>query len=139
MRTTDSRHDLPIAPNLLGRNFFAAAPNRVWLADITYVATDQGWLYLATVLDLYSRRIVGWAMEDHLRADLPLAALRIAVSGQGIAICSDLLVAPELASGALVKLTNVTMPGCAFYVVHRASHPKMASIKAFVAWAMEAR
>ena len=61
------------APNLIERNFSAAAPNWIWLADITYVETDQGWLYLATVLDLYSRRIVGWAMEDHLRADLPLA------------------------------------------------------------------
>ena len=67
VRTTDSRHGLPIAPNLLGRNFFAAAPNRIWLADITYVETDQGWLYLATVMDLYSRKIVGWAMADHLR------------------------------------------------------------------------
>ena len=60
MRTTDSRHDLPIAPNLLNRNFAAAAPNRVWLADITYIETDQGWLYLATVMDLYCRKIVGW-------------------------------------------------------------------------------
>jgi LysR family glycine cleavage system transcriptional activator len=68
-----------------------------------------------------------------------LHAIEAVVSGQGIAICSDLLVAPELASGALVKLTNVAMPGCAFYIVHRASHPKMASIKAFVAWAMEVR
>lgn len=55
-RTTDSRHDLPIAPNLLDRNFSAAAPNRIWLADITYIDTDQGWLYLAAVMDLYSRR-----------------------------------------------------------------------------------
>src|SRR5207253_1683348 len=78
----DSRHGLPIAPNLLGRNFFAAAPNRIWLADITYIETDQGWLYLAAVMDLYSRRIVGWAMADHLRADLPLAALKMAISGQ---------------------------------------------------------
>ena len=62
VRTTDSRHDFPIAPNLLDRNFTATAPNRIWLADITYVETDQGWLYLATVMDLYSRRIVGWAM-----------------------------------------------------------------------------
>jgi putative transposase len=54
----------------------------IWLADITYVETDQGWLYLATVMDLYSRRIVGWAMEDHLRADLPLAALKMAISAQ---------------------------------------------------------
>ena len=75
VRTTDSRHDFPIAPNLLDRNFTAAAPNRIWLADITYVETDQGWLYLATVMDLYSRKIVGWAMADHLRTDLPLAAL----------------------------------------------------------------
>jgi len=82
MRTTDSGHDFPIAPNLLGRNFTATAPNRIWLADITYVETDQGWLYLATVLDLYSRRIVGWAMADHLRAELPLAALRMAISAQ---------------------------------------------------------
>jgi len=82
VRTTDSRHDLPIAPNLLDRNFSADAPNRIWLADITYVETDQGWLYLSTVMDLYTRKIVGWAMEDHLRADLPLAALRMAISAQ---------------------------------------------------------
>ena len=93
MRTTDSGHDFPIARNLLGRNFTATAPNRIWLADITYVETDQGWLYLATVLDLYSRRIVGWAMADHLRAELPLAALRMAIStkrpGAGLIHHSD--------------------------------------------------
>src|SRR6195256_473115 len=82
VRTTDSRHDLPIALNLLDRNFIAAAPNRIWLADITYIETDQGWLYLAAVMDLYSRRIVGWAMDDHLRADLLLAALKMAISAQ---------------------------------------------------------
>lgn len=82
VRTTDSRHDFPIAANLLDRNFTAEAPNQIWLADITYVETDQGWLYLATVMDLYSRRIVGWAMADHLRTDLPLAALRMAISIQ---------------------------------------------------------
>jgi len=82
VRTTDSRHDFPIAPNLLERNFIAAAPNRIWLADITYVETDQGWLYLATVMDLYSRKIVGWAMADHLRAELPLAALAMAIATQ---------------------------------------------------------
>jgi putative transposase len=80
VRTTDSRHDHPIAPNLLNRNFNAAAPNQVWLTDITYVETDQGWLYLAAVMDLYSRRIVGWAMDDHLRTELPLAALNMAIS-----------------------------------------------------------
>ena len=82
VRTTDSRHDLPIAPNLLDRNFIAIAPNRFWLADITYIETDQGWLYLAAVMDLYSRRIVGWAMRDHLRAELPMTALTMAISAQ---------------------------------------------------------
>ena len=82
VRTTDSRHDLPIAPNLLNRNFSADAPNRIWLADITYIETDQGWLYLATIMDLYCRKIVGWAMCDHLRTDLPLAALAMAIAAQ---------------------------------------------------------
>jgi putative transposase len=82
VRTTDSRHDLPTAPNLLDRSFSATAPNQVWLADITYIETDRGWLYLAAVMDLYSRRIVGWAMADHLRASLPLAALQMAISAQ---------------------------------------------------------
>jgi hypothetical protein len=68
VRTTDSRHELPIAPNLLNRHFMAAAPNRIWLADITYVETDQGWLYLATVMDLYSRRIVGWAVAARMNS-----------------------------------------------------------------------
>jgi putative transposase len=81
-RTTDSGHGYPIASNLLGRNFSAAARNQIWLADITYIETGQGWLYLAAVLDLYSRRIVGWAMTDHLRAELPMAALRMAIKAQ---------------------------------------------------------
>jgi putative transposase len=79
VRTTNSRHDFPIAPNLLNRNFTAAAPNRIWL---TYIETDQGWLYLAAVMDLYSRRIVGWAMADNLRTQLPSAALQMAISAQ---------------------------------------------------------
>jgi putative transposase len=81
-RTTDSRHGHPIALNLIKRDFVAAAPNLVWLADITYIDTDQGWLYLAAVMDLYSRKIVGWAMQDHLGAELPLTALRMAISAQ---------------------------------------------------------
>ncbi len=81
-RTTDSGHDFPIAPNLLGRNFSAAARNQIWLADITYIETSQGWLYLAAILDLYSRRIVGWKMGDHLRTALPLDALRMAIKAQ---------------------------------------------------------
>jgi putative transposase len=82
VRTTDSRHDLPIAPNLLDRNFTAAAPNRVWLADITYIETGEGWLYLAAIMDLYSRKIVGWAMRDHLRTELASTALAMAIQQQ---------------------------------------------------------
>lgn len=80
--TTDSHHSLPIAPNLLRQEFVAAAPNRVWLADITYIATGEGWLYLAAVLDLATRKIVGWSMRDHMRTELPLAALMMAAQRQ---------------------------------------------------------
>lgn len=80
--TTDSRHYLPIAPNLLAQRFVAPAPNLIWLADITYIATGQGWLYLAAVLDLATRKIVGWAMRDHMRTELPLAALMMAAQRQ---------------------------------------------------------
>ena len=67
-RTTDSDHALPIAPNLLERDFSAPAPNRIWVADITYVATGEGWLYLAAIMDLCTRKIVGWAQETILGA-----------------------------------------------------------------------
>ena len=79
VRTTDSAHAHPVAPNLLARDFAADVPDRKWAADITYVPTDQGWLYLAAVIDLCSRRIVGWAMADHLRAELCEQALAMAL------------------------------------------------------------
>jgi len=82
VRTTDSRHNLPIAPNLIERDFTAAAPNRVWLADITYIPTAEGWMYLAAIMDLFSRKIVGWAMRDHLRTELASAALGMAIKQQ---------------------------------------------------------
>jgi transposase InsO family protein len=78
-RTTDSRHKRPVADNLLERDFTAAAPNRKWLADITYVPSGEGWLYLAAVLDVYSRRIVGWSMADHMETDLVEGALSMAL------------------------------------------------------------
>jgi len=81
-RTTDSRHDLPIAPNLIARDFTAEAPNRVWLADITYIPTADGWLYLSAVMDLFSRKIVGWAMRDHMQVELASAALTMAIQQQ---------------------------------------------------------
>lgn len=78
-RTTDSNHGLPVAENLLERDFEAAAPNQVWLADITYVRTREGWLYLAAVLDVYSRKIVGWAMDKQMGRQLCIDALEMAV------------------------------------------------------------
>jgi transposase InsO family protein len=77
--TTDSDHNHAIAENLLARDFEASRPNEKWVTDITYVWTSEGWLYLATVMDLYSRRIVGWSMADHLRTELCLDALQMAI------------------------------------------------------------
>jgi len=77
--TTDSNHHHRIAPNLLNRDFSASEANRVWVGDVTYIPTVDGWLYLAVLLDLYSRRVVGWAMSDTIDTELVLAALRMAI------------------------------------------------------------
>jgi putative transposase len=79
VHTTDSRHDHPIAGNVLDRRFAAEAPNRKWCCDITCIPTDEGFLYLAAVIDLCSRKIVGWAMADHLRSELCVDALSMAL------------------------------------------------------------
>ena len=96
VRTTDSRHADPIAPNVLERRFgitTVAAPNRVWVSDITYVPTRAGWLFLAIVVDLAARRVVGWAMRETLEAELALAALAMALAdrqpGPGLLHHSD--------------------------------------------------
>jgi transposase InsO family protein len=77
--TTDCHHDLPVAENLLDRQFDPAAPNESWVADITYIPTREGWLYLAAVEDLYARRVVGWAMDEHMESRLVVDALAMAV------------------------------------------------------------
>jgi len=77
--TTDSKHAHPIAPNVLAREFEATAPNQKWVADLTYVPTAEGWLYLALILDLFSRKFVGWAMSDSMAQDLTLEALHMAL------------------------------------------------------------
>lgn len=77
--TTDSNHSFAVADNVLDRNFVVDAPDRVWVTDITYVWTWEGWLYLAVVLDLFSRRVVGWAAADHMRTELVLEALSTAL------------------------------------------------------------
>ncbi|NJL72163.1 MAG: IS3 family transposase [Candidatus Competibacteraceae bacterium] len=89
--TTDSRHDRPVFENKLDREFQADRPNRKWVCDITYVPTEEGFLYLAIVMDLFSRKIVGWAMADHLRAELCLDALRMAIGRRRLAPGSGLL------------------------------------------------
>jgi transposase InsO family protein len=80
--TTDSRHQLPISPNLLQQKFTVVEPNRIWLADMTYIPTGEGWLYLATALDLATRKVVGCAMRDHMRTELTLGALIMAAQRQ---------------------------------------------------------
>jgi putative transposase len=78
-RTTNSRHDHPVAPNLLERNFVAEEPDQIWLADISYIDTGEGWLYLAAIKDMATREIVGWSMADHLKAGLCVDALVMAL------------------------------------------------------------
>lgn len=77
--TTDSKHDKPISPNLLDREFNVAQPDQVYVGDITYIHTQEGWLYLAVVIDLYSRQVVGWSMAEHMRAKLVNDALLMAL------------------------------------------------------------
>ena len=80
--TTDSAHDQPIAPDLLQQDFTATAPNQRWVTDITYVPTAEGWLFLAAIVDLFSRRIVGWAMDATMHRSLVLTALDMAIVGR---------------------------------------------------------
>jgi len=76
--TTDSKHDLPISPNLLDRQFNVAEPDKVWVGDITYIATDEGWLFLAVVIDLFSRQVIGWSLRSDMTRDIVIDALRMA-------------------------------------------------------------
>jgi len=78
--TTDSRHGLPVRPNLLARRFAVAQPNTAWVTDMTYLWTPQGWLYLAVIIDLFSRRVVGWSMSERIDRQLALDALRMALA-----------------------------------------------------------
>jgi putative transposase len=91
--TTNSKHSFPVAPNVLNREFQAEKPNQKWVGDITYIPTDEGWLYLAGILDLFSRKIVGWATSDLIDATLVEKALRMALyqrgPGQGLLHHSD--------------------------------------------------
>jgi putative transposase len=91
--TTNSNHNLPVAPNLLAQDFTAERPNTKWVSDITYLWTDEGWLYLATVIDLFSRRVIGWALSERMTADLACEALTMALwrrrMPRGVMVHSD--------------------------------------------------
>lgn len=104
--TTNSKHNLPIDQNHLDRKFYAIRPNIAWVGDITYIATDEGWLYLATVIDLCSRKVKGWAMSERMTADLAISALEMALSGvenpKGLLFHSDRGV--QYASSAFKKV-----------------------------------
>ena len=78
-RTTDSAHDMPVAKNLVKRQFSAEGVDQLWVTDISYISTWEGFLYLSVILDVFSRRVVGWAIDDHMRTELPLEALAMAV------------------------------------------------------------
>jgi transposase InsO family protein len=93
--TTDSNHAFNIAPNLLDQDFSATAPNQKWAGDISYIWTSEGWLYLAVILDLYSRRVIGWAVSNRMKRDLAIRALDMALAhcprtngGQGLAFAA---------------------------------------------------
>ena len=118
--TTDSRHSLPVAPDLVQRRFNPEAPNQLWSGDITYIPTDEGWLYLAAVIDLFNRQVVGWSLQPHRQASLEaqLAALQ-----QSTAVGSN---APQLTLPLFRVALNprFTRP---FYAVPRTSAARTAS------------
>jgi putative transposase len=89
-RTTNSNHNLPVHDNHLNQEFTASSPNEKWVADITYIPTHEGWLYLASVMDLYSRKIIGWQVSNRMTKELTLSALQQAVSRRGI--CKETLI-----------------------------------------------
>jgi transposase InsO family protein len=117
-RATDSHHAWPVAPNLLDQDFTAAGPDEKWGADISYIWTKEGWLYLAVVIDLFARRVVGWSTSDRLHRDLALAALRKAVvmrrpaaglirhSDRGSQYCSTDYQAELEALGILISMSG---------------------------------
>jgi len=77
--TTDSKHTLPVAPNLLNREFKVKEPDKIYVSDITYIWTHEGWLYLAVIIDLFSRQVVGWSLNSRMSKDLIMNALRMAI------------------------------------------------------------
>jgi putative transposase len=117
--TTESSHKLPVAPNVVARNFNVTGLNRVWVTDMTYVWTWEGWLFLAVIVDVFSRRVVGWSAADHLRTELALEALGMALglrqpdqglvhhSDRGCQYASELYRAELAARGIVCSMSRV--------------------------------
>jgi transposase InsO family protein len=130
--TTDSRHAFPVAANVLARQFAAPAPDTVWVTDITYIPTGEGWLYLAVILDLCSRGIVGWAMSERITRQLPLDALGMALGRRrpspGLLHHSDRGSQPEFNWSSQHHLCEPLVEP------HRAPRPVFASRGSFAAW-----
>ncbi|MCW8885852.1 MAG: IS3 family transposase [Motiliproteus sp.] len=132
--TTNSNHTLPVAPNLLNQDFEAAAPNQKWAGDITYLMTSEGWLYLAVMIDLHPRAVVGWSMGTRMTADLVCEALKMALwrrsfpeqtiihSDRGRQYCSgvyrDLISRYKLRQSMAVKATAGTIPAWRASFIH---------------------
>ena len=125
-RTTDSHHAWPVAPNLLDQDFAATRPDEKWGTDISYIWTREGWLYLAVVIDLFARRVIGWATGDRLHRDLALAALRKALvmrrPAPGLIHHSD--------RGSQLGFNRSSQRQCAPILAARSKPPQVFSIQA---------
>lgn len=105
--TTNSKHSLPVAPNLLKQDFTVSAPCQKWVGDITYVPTGEGWLYLATVIDLFSRKVIGWAISKRMTRQLVIDAMKIAITNERPGA------GPNLSLGSRLVICIIRLPGFA--------------------------
>jgi len=105
--TTDSRHSRPVAENYLNRQFTPKRPNQYWVADITYIRTKEGWLYLATIMALYSRKIIGWSLRNRLTKELAILALHMALKQRKLSV--DLLLHSDRGSQYASKLYQLLL------------------------------
>ena len=111
--TTDSKHGKPVAENHLNRNFTPDKPNVSWVADITYIWTKEGWLYLATIMDLYSRKIIGWSLHNRLTKELVISALNMALKQRKL---SSLLLHSDRGSQYASRLYQLLLVKHGYYV-----------------------
>ena len=109
--TTDSDHKFNIAPNLLGRDFTADQPNQKWAGDVSYVWTREGWLYLAVILDLHSRRVIGWALSNRMKRDLAIRALNMAIAFRSPPTAASIIQIAEANTGLMISRRSCASTG----------------------------